>query len=127
MGRQLVVTAGLDKGRVFPLADMDCLQFGHGARVAIETRLHDPHVARVHCEIQVEGDRTETRLTGPCRFVRITGSHNDVEVDIVPAGVIEITGGHNDVNWRQIQQGPRPTLTSSGESNSFHNITDGAG
>jgi hypothetical protein len=77
----------------------------------------------VACEgqpIQLEGDRTELSLTGPCRYIRITGSHNDIEADIVPGGTIEITGGHNDVTWRQIEPGVPPQLQNRGESNTFH-------
>ena len=77
----------------------------------------------IACErqpIQLEGDRTELTLTGPCDFVRITGSHNDIEINIVPGGTIEITGAHNDVTWRQIEPGPPPRLQNRGESNTFH-------
>jgi hypothetical protein len=70
--------------------------------------------------IQLEGDRTELTLTGPCRFVRIAGSHNDIETDIMPGGTIEITGTNNDVTWHQIEPGPSPQLQNRGESNTFH-------
>jgi hypothetical protein len=70
--------------------------------------------------IQLEGDRTEITLTGPCRFVRITGAHNDIETDIVAGGTIEITGSHNDVTWRLIEPGSSPQLLNSGESNTLH-------
>ena len=55
-------------------------------------------------------------LVGPCRFVRSQrGSHNDIAVDIVPAGTIDIIGGHNDVSWRQTGPGPRPDLQDHGD------------
>ena len=60
---------------------------------------------------------------GPCRFVRISGSHNDIALDIVPGGTIEITGAHNDVNWRQTEPGPRPDLQDHGESNTFYRVS----
>jgi hypothetical protein len=72
--------------------------------------------------IQLEANRTETRLTGPCKFLRITGSHNDVVTDILPGGTIEITGDNNDVTWREIGTGPRPNLVNRGRSNSFHYV-----
>jgi hypothetical protein len=77
----------------------------------------------IACEgqpIQLEGNRTELTLRGRCAFVRITGSHNDIETDIVAGGTIEITGAHNDVTWRQIEPGPPPQLQNRGESNTFH-------
>jgi hypothetical protein len=72
--------------------------------------------------IVLEGDRTEIGLVGPCRIVQITGSHNDISVDIVPAGTIAVTGGHNDVSWRLTVPGPPPVLQDQGESNSFHRM-----
>ena len=51
MGRQLVVMAGPDEGRVFPL-DSDPLLLGRSR--ATGTVLIDPHVSRVHCQIQRE-------------------------------------------------------------------------
>ena len=80
---------------------------------------------QINCDgnpIELEGDRTELTLTGSCRFVRISGSHNDISLDVVPAGTIEVTGGHNDVSWRQTQAGPRPNLDDRGDGNSFHQI-----
>jgi hypothetical protein len=70
--------------------------------------------------ISLEGDRTELTLVGSCRFVRVSGSHNDIAIDIVPAGTIEITGAHNDVSWRQTEAGSRPDLQNHGDSNTFH-------
>jgi hypothetical protein len=72
--------------------------------------------------IVLEGDRTEIGLAGPCRIVQITGNHNDITVDIVPAGTIAVTGGHNDVSWRLTVPGPPPVLQDQGESNSFHRM-----
>jgi hypothetical protein len=80
----------------------------------------------IACEgqsIQLEGDRMDLTLTGACRFVRITGSHNDIETDIIAGGTIEITGAHNDVTWHQIEPRPSPRLQNRGESNTFHHST----
>ena len=55
MPKQLVVTAGPDQGRVFPLPAADTLLLGRSR--ATETRLTDPHVSRVHCHVQVEAGR----------------------------------------------------------------------
>jgi hypothetical protein len=80
---------------------------------------------QINCDgtpIELEGDRTELTLTGSCRFVRISGSHNDISLDVVPGGTIEVTGGHNDVSWRQTGTGPRPNVEDHGDSNSFHQV-----
>jgi hypothetical protein len=79
--------------------------------------------ATIPCDtrpVQLNVARTELRLTGPCRFVRLTGDHNDVFVELAPGGSIEITGSHNDVTWRQLRPGPEPALLDRGESNTYH-------
>jgi Protein of unknown function (DUF3060) len=70
--------------------------------------------------IQLEGNHTDLTLTGYCRYVRITGEHNDIRIQIAPGGTIEIAGQHNDVWWQQVGPGPRPNLVNSGSSNTFH-------
>jgi pSer/pThr/pTyr-binding forkhead associated (FHA) protein len=53
--RQLVVIDGGDKGRVFMLPDSGVATVGKSARHA-DIVLHDLYVARIHCELQVQGD-----------------------------------------------------------------------
>jgi serine/threonine protein kinase len=55
MGMQLTVIAGLDKGRSFDVPSDAKLQIGRSQ--STQTRLTDPHVSRVHCELEVHGDR----------------------------------------------------------------------
>jgi serine/threonine protein kinase len=57
MGKQLVVISGLERGRVLPLQDTDVVQLGCSQTLEIMARFRDPEIARVHCEIHVEGDR----------------------------------------------------------------------
>jgi serine/threonine protein kinase len=52
---QLVITAGPDKGRSFPLVAGETLQIGRSQ--ATTTKLTDPTVSRVHCEIEWDGER----------------------------------------------------------------------
>jgi hypothetical protein len=66
------------------------------------------------------GSHTTITLRGVCAYVRVAGAHNDIGIDIGPAGTIEITGAHNDVTWQQVQPGPPPRLIDGGYSNSFH-------
>jgi serine/threonine protein kinase len=57
MSMQLVVVAGPDKGRSFPLNPGDTLLIGRSQ--ATQTRLVDPRVSKVHCELEVgEGRAT---------------------------------------------------------------------
>lgn len=52
---QIIVTAGPDKGRSFPLVAGEVLQVGRSQ--ATSTKLADPSVSRVHCEIEWDGER----------------------------------------------------------------------
>jgi serine/threonine protein kinase len=52
---QLNITSGPDNGRVFPLILGETLQVGRSQATA--TRLTDPTVSRVHCEIEWDGKR----------------------------------------------------------------------
>jgi hypothetical protein len=53
MTMQLVVVAGPDKGRTFPLQPATPLVVGRGKDTG--TRLTDPHVSRVHCQVRLDG------------------------------------------------------------------------
>ena len=53
MGLQLLVIAGPDKGRAFPLTPDDWLLVGRSR--ATETRLNDPHASKVHCKVGWSG------------------------------------------------------------------------
>src|SRR5262249_47371366 len=53
MARRLVVLTGPDQGRAFTLPEADTLLLGRSK--ATETRLTDPHVSRVHCEVDAHG------------------------------------------------------------------------
>ena len=54
MPSKLVVLAGPDEGTVFELGSETVML---GRSRAAETHLTDPHVSRVHCQINVEGNR----------------------------------------------------------------------
>lgn len=53
MAMRFIVVAGPDRGRVFPLHPTDTLLIGRSR--ATGTRLADPHVSRIHCEVTPEG------------------------------------------------------------------------
>lgn len=55
MPKRLLVTAGPDRGRVFELGKDD--EFLIGRSKATPTRLADPHVSRVHCQLHRAGDQ----------------------------------------------------------------------
>jgi hypothetical protein len=93
--------------------------FQNGWAVYTQSRIHAP----IPCgatPVQLSGDRLDTHMTGECGWVRITGAHNDIEVDSAPGGTIEVLGSNNDVFWRQSQRGAPPRLIDHGFSNTFH-------
>ncbi len=55
MALQLLVIAGPDKGRAFPLKPNDWLLVGRSR--ATEAQLTDPHVSKVHCKVECLGPR----------------------------------------------------------------------
>jgi serine/threonine protein kinase len=55
MSAQLIVIAGPDRGRAFPLTAGQTLQVGRSQATA--TKLTDPTISRVHCEIEWTGDK----------------------------------------------------------------------
>jgi serine/threonine protein kinase len=55
MAMHLLVTAGPDKGRVIPLSGDGTLLVGRSK--STPTRLTDPHVSRVHCQLKQQGDQ----------------------------------------------------------------------
>lgn len=72
--------------------------------------------------IVLQGSHTTMDLRGACSWVALTGSHNDVTVDMARGGRFYITGSHNDVTWRQSQPGRPPLMQDRGQSNTFHAI-----
>ncbi len=55
MPKRLLVIAGPDRGKAFPMPEGETMLIGRSK--STETRLSDPHVSRVHCQIQIEGER----------------------------------------------------------------------
>src|SRR5262245_14338619 len=56
MSRKLIVVSGPETGRTFPLADGQTLVIGRGQ--ASDTKINDPHMSRIHCRLQVDGNQT---------------------------------------------------------------------
>ncbi len=53
MPKQLQVINGPELGRVIPIPESDTLLIGRSR--ALEVRLADPYISRVHCQVQVDG------------------------------------------------------------------------
>src|SRR5438552_15641480 len=68
----LRVIAGPDAGRTFSLVQGPPLVIGSG--YGIEARLSDPQVGRVHCELQLQGDRVLLSDGGSASGTQINGA-----------------------------------------------------
>src|SRR5262249_7753124 len=89
MGMQLLVIAGPDKGRSFPLNAGESILIGRSQ--AIPNRLTDPHVSRVHCEVQVEGDRITLTDSNSVAGTFVNGK-KIAQQQLRPGDVIEVGG-----------------------------------
>src|SRR5437870_3182263 len=96
MTRQLVVIAGLERGRILALHDADILQLGCSQNLDVSTRFRDPEIARVHCEIQVHGQRVLLADSGTVFGTYVNGRRITHE-ELQPGDVIRI--GHTELRY----------------------------
>src|ERR1700730_5754157 len=89
---QLVVIAGPDKGRSFALTDGQTIVIGRGEKT--ETKLKDPQVSRVHCQVQVHDGRALLVDAGSTAGTLINGKRVK-EQDVRAGDVIHIGGTQN--------------------------------
>jgi serine/threonine protein kinase len=87
MALQLVIIAGPDKGRTFPLTAAAPLVVGRSKDT--QTRLTDPHVSRVHCEVQLDGDRVVVLDRGSAGGTLVNGKRV-TQQQLKPGDVIRV-------------------------------------
>jgi hypothetical protein len=89
VAKQLVAIAGLERGRVILLSDTDLVQLGCGQNLPVETRFRESGVARLHCEVQVVGDRVI--LTDSCTAGgTFLNGKRVTQMDLKPGDLIRI-------------------------------------
>jgi serine/threonine-protein kinase len=108
MSVQILVTAGPDKGRSFPLLAGEPLQVGRSKSTS--TQLTDPTVSRVHCEVEWDGHRVTVHNISDngtlVNGVRVT------EKELTPRDVIRI----GETELRLLSGSEEPTtLAPAGE------------
>jgi serine/threonine protein kinase len=86
---QLVIIAGPDKDRTFPLEEGKSFQIGRGQNT--ETKLKDPQVSRVHCQIKVENGRVYVIDSGSTGGT-VIGGKKIKEHELRPGEIIHIGG-----------------------------------
>lgn len=87
MSRQLIVIAGPDVGKTFPLADGQTLVIGRGQ--ASHTQLADPATSRVHCRVQVDGLKTVLMDAGGTSGTLVKGN-KITQHELQPGDVFQI-------------------------------------
>jgi len=87
MSGQLMVVAGPDRGRTFPLEEGQTLVIGRGMNT--ETKLTDPRVSRVHCQVRLAGDRLHLTDAGSSTGT-LVNDRRVVEEYIAPGDTFQI-------------------------------------
>lgn len=89
---ELVVTAGADAPRRFPLTDGQSLVIGRGDKS--HTHLTDQHVSRVHCIIEVDRGKFLLRDQGSSAGTLVNGERVD-KCELKPGDVVR--AGHTEL------------------------------
>jgi hypothetical protein len=87
MTLQLVIVAGPDKGRTFPLVPATPLLVGRSKDT--ETRLTDPHVSRVHCQVEFDGGQAVVLDKGSAAGTFVNGKKITQQL-LKPGDVIRV-------------------------------------
>jgi pSer/pThr/pTyr-binding forkhead associated (FHA) protein len=111
MFAQLFVIAGPDRGQIFPLRPGPPLVIGRGRQTA--TRLNDPHVSRVHCEVELRGEAIVLKDLNSFSGTFVNGQAVTEQVlreaDVIRIGTTELRLEHEDVS----EQHPVPPKDSA--------------
>ncbi len=87
MRHQLTTIEGPVEGRVFTLADGETLTIGRGK--ASDTRLRDPRISRIHCQVAIDGDRVLLTDLGSFGGTSV-GGRRVSQCELRPGDVIQI-------------------------------------
>jgi serine/threonine protein kinase len=88
MSKELFVTAGPDKGRVFAVPDGNPLVIGRAKET--DTKLTDPHVSRTHCQVELDGDQLLLTNKSSAGGTFINGKRVTDPCVLAPGDVIRI-------------------------------------
>ena len=85
--RQLVVIAGPETGRTFPVDDGQTLTLGRGQ--ASDTQINDPRMSRVHCRVPPDGGRMLLSDAGSSSGTLVDGAPI-IDRELQPGDVFQI-------------------------------------
>src|SRR6516162_5089338 len=110
MRGQLVVIAGPDLGRSFSLVDGQTLVLGRGQNT--ESRLKDPAISRVHCQVQVDGGKILLSDAGSSSGTQVNGKKLSASQELRPGDVISL--GSTQVRY-QLEGEPDASTLLAGQ------------
>jgi hypothetical protein len=107
-------TVGRDRVRV----DADAA-LAAGAQLAGSDQTLD-HVCEIGERVELVGDRNIVTITGECVGLSVTGTGNQIGIDVVDE--IRIQGDSNDVRWQRGLTVDRPNMLETGGRNSVQRL-----
>ncbi|MBC8872545.1 MAG: protein kinase [Planctomycetes bacterium] len=84
---QLVIVAGPEKGRTFPIEDGQTLAIGRGQ--ASDTQINDPRMSRVHCRVQMDGGKVILLDAGSSSGTFVAGEKT-VQHELKPGEMFQV-------------------------------------
>jgi serine/threonine protein kinase len=105
MQAHLLVIAGADQGRSFPLEDGQSVVIGRGESTT--TQLRDPHVSRTHCQVQVDGGTYQVIDAGGKGGTFVNGKQIQKH-DLSPGDVIRV--GNTEFRFQLEAAGEQSTM-----------------
>jgi len=109
MPSYLVVIAGPEAGRSFPIEDGQTLVIGRGQ--ASNTQINDPHMSRVHCEVRADGGKT-TLVDSGSTGGTFVGGRRISSHDLRPGDVFQI--GDSQIRYQLDPSHDQTTLGGDG-------------
>jgi len=104
------VIAGPDQGRTFSLVEGPPLMIGRGRN--LEGMLSDPHMGRVHCQIQLQGDRVLLSDGGSTGGTQVNGArvtqHELQAGDVIQIGNTKLTFQWSEADEQTTAEHSRP-------------------
>ncbi len=117
MSARLVVSAGPDEGKEFPLPERATLTIGRGDTAQL--RLTDPTTSRAHCLIECMGGRTVVRDNGSKAGTKVNGKHLGTgEHELRADDIINI--GSTRLRFQYVAQAPRAAEASPDDLSVAH-------
>lgn len=126
MAKELHIIAGPDKGKIFTIPGADPLLIGRSK--ATTTQLTDPHVSRVHCQVQRQGERTVLSDTSSVVGTLVNGKrvrkHTLRAGDVIKVGETEIRFVSDEIAERSTLG---PDALPGGKSGAVEQLSELAG